>query len=349
MNRFQLYFFHFCLVPYFIFSADTNLSISQKRRVEKSPSPLHRAITDKDNERVQSLSQDQYLRNSKIHPDGNTPLHMAIATKNHMATEILLSHGAKTSIKNRNGKTAYEIAIQQDSSIFFQQLIENYNINKTNDPSLFTQSNSDSETLLHVITRRGDLDKLHLLLDHLRTVLSANEFKKFVDQKNKNEDIALTISLKRRDRDIYWILIMNGATQSNFDYDSIKDKSLQKFVRSNQLPNKVPIYEDNNSQCCQCNKTYTHNDLLVCFSLCKRSFHSKCHKHHALNKYIESAIDPHLSIHANSQMESTIFEDIIDSVHKKKPIPIKYLNYCPGCKEVHSSSELRIYQTKKEV
>ncbi len=74
--------------------------------------PLHFAAYYGSTENTQTL---EVLLNARaninaINKDGNTPLHYAAKTKNYAKVEKLLHRGARTDIKNAEGKTALQLA-----------------------------------------------------------------------------------------------------------------------------------------------------------------------------------------------------------------------------------------------
>ena len=79
---------------------------------------LFDAVDENNHEAVDlllSLGADPNETEVTLKEDRERPIHYAVMYKNTKTIDVLLKHGAKIDLKNTDGKTAYELAVDIDS------------------------------------------------------------------------------------------------------------------------------------------------------------------------------------------------------------------------------------------
>ena len=97
----------------------------------ETPSPITKAITDFDLDRLESLLNYDPDLNLKDE-NGETPLITAARVSNPKAIELCLEHGADANVQDGNGNIPLMIALQQKSQMSVGELIEASDLNHRN-------------------------------------------------------------------------------------------------------------------------------------------------------------------------------------------------------------------------
>ncbi|GAB1609791.1 85/88 kDa calcium-independent phospholipase A2-like [Argonauta hians] len=95
--------------------------------------------------------------NDQAAPSGETPLMVAIRSKNFHCVKIILSHGASLHLKDYNGNTAFHHAI------FYKDVIKMFK--DYSSPSVVNQKNNRDQTPFWLCCERGLLESCHAFLD----------------------------------------------------------------------------------------------------------------------------------------------------------------------------------------
>jgi ankyrin repeat protein len=98
-------------IVHFLLSKGAN--IDAPSRNDQIVTPLHSALANPHNSSVGELLIEAGANLNVTQSEGYTPLHYAAANGLDQVIHSLLAHGVDTSIKNHQGKTAYELAVER--------------------------------------------------------------------------------------------------------------------------------------------------------------------------------------------------------------------------------------------
>jgi len=188
---------------------------------------------------------------------GQTPVHLAVLTKQHMLMRHLVLRGAALDVRDRNGNTALHLACRDGSLPCIYALLNPLNVEEyreanvccfTNFPQDLNIKNYDGETCLHMAVSHGHADAIVYLVKYAkadidlrdgrsgRTVLhyavEAGNFNMVqflldhceadVNAQTFDGATPLKLAIGRRHSSIKTLLQQRGADPSSLNYDFLE-------------------------------------------------------------------------------------------------------------------------------